>query len=166
MLFPEQVTVLRALRDMQIRRAQMAIVINEHGGAEGIITVEDLVEEIVGEIYDEADRDVMSVRREADGSIVLPGRFPIHDLPDIGIEAPEGQYATVAGFLLERLGRLPEMTGDVVDAGPWRFTVTEVTPRAITEVRIARRADRPAAQVDGSDDAEAGQPEPTADAHR
>src|SRR5919108_1009721 len=139
MLFPEQVTVLRALRDMQVRRAQMAIVINEHGGAEGIITVEDLVEEIVGEIYDEADRDVMSVRREADGSVVLPGRFPIHDLPDIGIEAPEGQYATVAGFLLERLGRLPEMPGDVVVAGPWRFTVTEGTPGAITEVRIARR---------------------------
>jgi putative hemolysin len=139
MLFPESVTVLHALRDMQIRRAQMAIVINEHGGAEGIITVEDLVEEIVGEIYDEADRDVMSVQRESDGSLILPGRFPIHDLPDIGIEAPEGAYATVAGFLLERLGRLPEMPGDTVDAGPWRFTVTQVTPRAITEVQVSRK---------------------------
>jgi putative hemolysin len=140
MLFPESVSVLHALRDMQVRRAQMAIVINEHGGAEGIITVEDLIEEIVGEIYDEADRDVLSVRRESDGSLLLPGRFPVHDLPDIGIEVPDGPYATVAGFILERLGRLPEGPGDAADAGPWRFIVTEVTARAITEVRIIRRA--------------------------
>jgi putative hemolysin len=158
-LFPESVTVLHALRDMQIRRAQMAIVINEHGGAEGIVTVEDLVEEIVGEIYDEADRDVLSVRREPDGSVVLPGRFPVHDLPDIGISAPEGQYATVAGFLLDRLGRLPEVPGDMVDAGPWRFTVTQVTSRAITEVRIAEQ--------DQDDRAEVEAPAPqTADARR
>jgi putative hemolysin len=158
MLFPESVTVLHALRDMQVRRAQMAIVINEHGGAEGIITVEDLVEEIVGEIYDEADRDVLSVRREQDGSLVLPGRFPVHDLPDIGIEAPEGQYATVAGFILERLGRLPEAPGDTVDAGPWRFTVTQVTARAITEVRIARRVPAPAEATDGAERAPAEAP--------
>lgn len=137
MLFPESVTVLEALRDMQVGRAQMAIVINEHGGAEGIITVEDLVEEVVGEIYDEADRDTAGITREPDGSFVVPGRFPVHDLPDIGIEVPEGPYATVAGFILERLGRLPRQPGDVVDAGPWRFTVTEVTPRAIAEVRIS-----------------------------
>ncbi|HEX8803831.1 MAG TPA: hemolysin family protein [Acidimicrobiales bacterium] len=143
MLFPESVTVLRALRDMQIRRTQMAIVINEHGGAEGIVTMEDLVEEVVGEIYDEADRDVLSVRRESAGSVVVPGRFPIHDLPDIGVEAPEGPYATVAGLILERLGRLPEAPGDTVDTGPWRFTVTEVTARAITEVRISRRTPDP-----------------------
>jgi putative hemolysin len=94
------------------------------------------VEEVVGEIYDEADRDTADVTREPDGSIVVPGRFPVHDLPDIGIEVPEGPYATVAGYILERLGRLPRQPGDVVEAGPWRFTVTEVTPRAIVEVRI------------------------------
>ncbi len=137
MLFPESVTVLEALRDMQVGRTQMAIVINEHGGAEGIITVEDLVEEVVGEIYDEADRDSADVTRESDGSFVVPGRFPVHDLPDIGVEVPEGPYATVAGYILERLGRLPRQPGDVVDAGRWTFTVTDVTPRAIVEVRIA-----------------------------
>jgi magnesium and cobalt exporter, CNNM family len=152
MLFPESVTVLEALRDMQVGHTQMAIVINEHGGAEGIITVEDLVEEVVGEIYDEADRDTAGITREADGSIVVPGRFPVHDLPDIGIEVPEGPYATVAGFILERLGRLPRQPGDVVEAGPWRFTVTDVTPRAIAEVRITRRAT--------SGDSEAAEPEP------
>lgn len=142
MLFPESVTVLEALRDMQVGRTQMAIVINEHGGAEGIITVEDLVEEVVGEIYDEADRDSADVTRQEDGSFVVPGRFPVHDLPDIGIEVPEGPYATVAGFILERLGRLPRTPGDVVEAGPWTFTVTDVTPRAIVEVRLERTARR------------------------
>ncbi|HKH25406.1 MAG TPA: hemolysin family protein, partial [Acidimicrobiales bacterium] len=139
MLFPESVTVLESLRDMQLGRAQMAIVINEHGGAEGIITVEDLVEEVVGEIYDEADSDSSGILHEPDGAYVLPGRFPVHDLPDIGLEVPEGPYATIAGYILERLGRLPDQPGDVVEAGEWNFAVTEVTQRAITEVRVTKR---------------------------
>jgi putative hemolysin len=137
-IFPESLGALDALRQMQVSRVQMAVVVNEHGGAEGIITVEDLVEELVGEIYDETDRDVLMVRREPDGSIVLPGRFPAHDLPDVGVEVPEGQYATVAGFLLWQLQRIPDQPGDVVEVGPWRMTITGVDDRAITEVRISR----------------------------
>jgi putative hemolysin len=125
---------------MQVSRAQMAIVINEHGGAEGIITDEDLVEEVVGEIYDEVDSDSSGILHEPDGAYVLPGRFPVHDLPDIGLEVPEGPYATIAGYILERLGRLPDQPGDVVEAGDWDFAVTEVTQRAITEVRVTRRS--------------------------
>jgi putative hemolysin len=150
-IFPETLGVLDALRQMQINHVQMAVVVNEHGGAEGIVTVEDLVEELVGEIYDETDRDVLMVHREPDGTMVLPGRFPVHDLPDVGIEVPDGQYATVAGYLLWRLQRIPEEPGDVVDVGPWRITVTGVDDRAISEVRITRRAplkSRPAATGD------------------
>jgi magnesium and cobalt exporter, CNNM family len=137
-IFPETLGALDALRQMQLSRVQMAVVVNEHGGAEGIITVEDLVEELVGEIYDETDRDVLMVRREPDGSLVLPGRFPVHDLPDLGIEVPDGQYATVAGYLLWRLQRIPEAPGDEVETGPWRMTITGVDDRAITQVRVAR----------------------------
>jgi len=140
-IFPETLGVLDALRQMQLGRVQMAIVVNEHGGAEGIVTVEDLVEELVGEIYDETDRDVLQVRREPDGSMVLPGRFPAHDLPDLGIDVPDGQYATVAGFLLWQLQRIPEQPGDIVEVGPWRMTITGVDDRAITEVRVSRKAD-------------------------
>jgi putative hemolysin len=140
-IFPESLGALDALRQMQVTRVQMAVVVNEHGGAEGIITVEDLVEELVGEIYDETDRDVLMVRREPDGSMVLPGRFPAHDLPDLGIEVPEGQYATVAGFLLWQLQRIPDRPGDVVDVGGWRMTITGVDDRAITEVRVSRPPD-------------------------
>ncbi|HEY8547388.1 MAG TPA: transporter associated domain-containing protein, partial [Acidimicrobiales bacterium] len=147
-IFPETLGVLDALRQMQLGRVQMAVVVNEHGGAEGIVTVEDLVEELVGEIYDETDRDVLLVRREPDGAMILPGRFPAHDLPDLGIEVPDGQYATVAGFLLWQLQRIPEQPGDVVDVGPWRMTITGVDDRAITEVRVTRAPTTPKASGD------------------
>jgi putative hemolysin len=148
-IFPETLGALDALRQMQLAHVQMAVVVNEHGGAEGIVTMEDLVEELVGEIYDETDRDVLTIRREPDGSMLLPGRFPAHDLPDIGVEVPDGQYATVAGFLLWQLQRIPDKPGDIVVVGPWRMEITAVDDRAITEVRISRagkggdRADGP-----------------------
>lgn len=135
-IFPESVTVLAALREMQQRHQQMAVVVNEHGGAEGIVTVEDLVEELVGEIYDESDRDILSVRHEEGDAIVLPGRFPVHDLSDVGVRVPEGAYDTVAGFLLDRLQRIPEAPGDVVEEDAWCFQVTGVDENVITEVRI------------------------------
>lgn len=150
-ILPESAGVLEAMRQMQSSHVQLAVVVNEHGGAEGIVTVEDLVEELVGEIYDETDRDVVAIVRDDRGRLVLPGRFPAHDLVDLGIEVPEGDYATVAGFLLAELQRLPEGPGDFVDVGDWRFTITGVDDRAITEVRAAR-LERPTDQP--GDDAE------------
>ncbi|MEJ7583203.1 MAG: transporter associated domain-containing protein [Acidimicrobiales bacterium] len=85
--------------------------------------MEDLIEELVGEIYDETDRDVIAVRHDADGSMVLSGQFPVHDLSDIGIDtAANGHYSTVAGLVLDRLGRLPTgpATGSTWTAGCWR----------------------------------------------
>ena len=84
--FPETAGVLDVLREMQARRLQLALVVDEHGAVAGIVTMEDLLEELVGEIYDETDRDVVSVRREPDGSLVLPGPFPVHDLVDVGVD--------------------------------------------------------------------------------
>jgi putative hemolysin len=136
--FPETAAVLDTLRELQHARQQLAIVINEHGGAEGIVTVEDLLEEIVGEIYDETDRDFQTVEREPDGAVVLPGRFPVHDLEEIGIDVPEGDYATVAGLVLTALGRIPEAPGDTVVVGEWEAEVLEVEGRAITKVRLRR----------------------------
>ena len=139
--FPESVGVLDALHEMQTRRVQMAVVVDEHGSTAGIITVEDLVEELVGEIYDETDRDVIAVRRDPAGGMVIPGTFPVHDLEDIGVDdVPEGSYATVAGLVLDRLGRIPEAPGDRVTVGDWRLEVTGVERHAITEIRLTRRA--------------------------
>jgi putative hemolysin len=141
---PESQGVLDALRRLQAERGQLAIVLNEYGGTEGIVTVEDLLEELVGEIYDEFDPDVRGVQRQADGSLLLVGSFPVHDLPDLGVELPEGDYATVAGLILERLGRIPS-AGDAVQVGRWRLEVLAMDGKAIGRVRLT-----PPATPDGA----------------
>jgi putative hemolysin len=139
---PESLTVLPALRRMQRERQPLAIVINEYGGTEGIVTVEDLLEELVGELSDEFDRDVADVRREPDGSLVLPGSFPVHDLPDVGVDLPEGPYATVAGLVLDRLGRIPA-GGETVTVGDWLLEVLEVDRNTVERLRLRPRDGAP-----------------------
>ncbi len=133
--FPEAARVLTALREFQVRRMQIGLVVNERGVAVGIVTVEDLVEEVVGEIYDETDPDLATVRHDPDGTIVIPGRFPVHDLGDIGIELPSGDYATVAGLLLDRLGRFPEI-GTVTRIDEWDLEVRAIHRHGISEVAL------------------------------
>ncbi len=133
LLLPETVGCLDALQRMQAARQQMAIVISEHGGTEGIITVEDLLEELVGEIWDEGDPDIQMVRRNPDGSLTVAGSFPIHDLPDIGVELPSGEYSTIAGLILERLGYLPAV-GETLTVEGWQLRVAKATDRSITSV--------------------------------
>jgi putative hemolysin len=146
-LFPESLGALEALHRMQDERVQLAIVLNEHGGAEGIITVEDLIEELVGEIWDESDDDVTAIEHADDGSMLLPGSFPFHDLDDIGVDLPEGDYATVAGLVLDQLGRIPEGPGDVVEVDGWRLEVLAVERHAIARLRVEPVAEAPAADV-------------------
>ncbi len=136
---PESLLVVGALRTMQAKHQQLAVVVNEHGGAEGIVTVEDLIEELVGEIYDEIDRNVLEVVREPGGSFLIPGSFPMHDLVDLGIELPEGEYTTVAGLVLDRLGHIPRRPGDLVAFDRWTVEVVEVGGRAVTRVRVSPR---------------------------
>jgi putative hemolysin len=116
----------------------MALVVDEHGGVEGIVTVEDLVEELVGEIYDETDPDLVSVRHQPDGSIVVAGGFPVHDLVDLGVGVPPVQQTTVAGLVISHLAQVPEAPGDTVVIGDWRFTVLSLAGRRITEVELRR----------------------------
>ena len=134
-IFPEAARVLTAMRELQVRRAQMALVVNEHGAVAGIVTMEDLVEELVGEIYDETDPDLETIRREPDGTVVLPGTFPVHDLSDIEIELPRGDYATVAGLVLDQVGRIP-LVGDRVIVDDWQIEVRAIRHHSITEVAL------------------------------
>jgi putative hemolysin len=137
-VLPGSVLVLVALRTLQELHQQMALVVDEFGGIDGIVTTEDLVEELVGEIYDETDRDILTAARNADGTLTVPGRFPIHDLVDLGISAPEGDFRTVAGLVIERLGRVAR-SGDTVDVDDWEIAVEEVEGRSITSVRFRPR---------------------------
>ncbi|WBB70017.1 hemolysin family protein [Micromonospora sp. WMMD812] len=138
---PETLKVTEAIREMRQQRQQFALVVDERGSIDGIVTMEDLVEEIVGEIYDETDRDVQSVVRAADGSLLLPGGFPLHDLPDVGVDLDgetleAGDYTTVAGLVLAHLGHIPKTAGEVVQVPGFTAEVAEVTGRAITRVRL------------------------------
>src|SRR5215210_1898501 len=151
---PESAQVLHALRDMQEARQQLAVVIDEHGGGAGIVTIEDLLEELVGEIYDETDRDVLAVERNDDGSLVLAGSFPIHDLIDLAVELPEGDYATVAGLVLTALGRIPDRPGDTVSIDGWTATVLAVDHHAITRIRLSPRREEHIERHHRADDRE------------
>lgn len=134
---PETVSVIDALRAMKTERQPMIVVLNEHGETEGIVTLQDLLEELVGEVYDEADDDLASVIHDEDGVLRLPGRFPMHDLIDLGIELPTGDYTTIAGLVLRELGRIPEGPGDVVEVNGWRIEVLGVKRRAIETVAVS-----------------------------
>ena len=133
---PESVPLIDALRQLQVDRQSLALVVDEYGGVEGIVTVEDLVEELVGEIHDEYDRDVRDVIRHPDGSVTVVGHFPIHDLVDIGVDLPEGEYVTVAGLIIDQLQRMAK-TGDNVTVGEWDLDVLSVRGRSIQQIRIA-----------------------------
>ena len=139
MVLPDTAGITNALRQFKAERQQMAIVIDEHGSVDGIVTLEDLLEEVVGEIYDETDPDLIGIEPAADGSLTLPGTFPIHDLVDLGvhIESPgTADYTTVAGIVLAHLGRIPDAPGDVVELDGWRIEVLEVVHHAVTKVRL------------------------------
>ncbi|MGZ8705620.1 MAG: hemolysin family protein, partial [Aeromicrobium sp.] len=139
---PDSLRVSSALSQFMAAHEHFAMVIDERGGVAGIVTLEDLLEEIVGEIYDEADRDIWSVKTLPDGSLLLPGTFPIHDLPDIGVDlesVPKGDYTTIAGLVVAELGRIPSAPGDRVELPDCTVEVTSVGRQAVTGVRLSQR---------------------------
>ncbi len=137
-----------ALRQMQSSRSHLAIVIDEHGGMEGIVTLEDLLEEIVGEISDEYDEEVRSqILKEADGTYVLSGMLTVRDANRrLDLELPEaGGYTTLAGFLMAEAGRLLQ-EGETIEYDHARFQVEQVEKRRIRRVRFTpAKEDQPQA---------------------
>ncbi len=123
------------LREMQKNNVRMAIVVDEYGGVAGLVTIEDLVEEIVGEISDEHEK--MEVIRETDSSYIVPGNMDVDRLSEMFGVRPEGtESATVAGLVSELAGRIPHR-GEVVEEDGLRFEVLDATERRVERVRIS-----------------------------
>ncbi|MDD2818443.1 MAG: hemolysin family protein [Candidatus Nanopelagicales bacterium] len=134
--YPGTNDVLSTLSDMRRRHAHMAIVVDEYGGTAGIVTMEDLVEELIGDIRDEYDVDEIAETSRPLGILSVDGLMNLDDFEeDCGITLPQGPYETVAGFLVAELGTLPEV-GNAVVASDHTFTVTELDGRRIARIRV------------------------------
>ncbi len=137
---PEVMKISELLREFQRRKTHMAIVVDEYGGTAGVVTLEDIIEEIVGEIHDEYDVDEKQYRVLAYNKIIADGRVSIWDLGKaLSIEFPsDADYETLAGFLVSRVGTLPR-AGQVITWGGLRFTVKEADEKRIGTVEIEGR---------------------------
>ncbi|TFV64205.1 UNVERIFIED_ORG: HlyC/CorC family transporter [Bacillus sp. AZ43] len=135
---PGTAGVLTALSEMRRENHHLAIVVDEYGGTDGIVTLEDLIEEVIGEIYDEYDEEVAPEARQAPGGPrEVDGLLNLDDFTEAtGLELPEGPYETVAGFVLAELGRLPEV-GDTVEVEGRTLTVVELDGRRIARIEVS-----------------------------
>jgi putative hemolysin len=145
---PTTKPVLSALSEMRRDRAHLAIVVDEYGGTAGIVTLEDLVEELIGDIWDEYDTGSGEATKLLGGELEVDGLLNLDEFTEqTGIELPEGPYETVAGYMVASLGQLP-VAGDHVDSDGHRLTVTELDGRRIARVRVTPRSEpRPERQV-------------------
>lgn len=136
---PASKRVSELLREFRKGRIHMAIVVDEYGGTAGIVTLEDLIEEIIGEIRDEYDTEAGAVRPKGPDAWEVDAAHSLHDFgAEIGVEFPaEGDASSVGGFVAERLGRIPAR-GVKLDWGPLQFEVLEASARQVTRVLVRR----------------------------
>ncbi len=134
---PETKPISELLREMQANQQHMAIVIDEFGGTAGLVTIEDLIEEIVGEIVDEYDEEEPMIV-EVDGAWLVDARLDVDDLAEVvGVELPSDEWDTVGGLVLELAGRVPE-EGEAFDHDGLVFTADSVHGRRVAKVRVSR----------------------------
>lgn len=135
---PENMKLDDLLQEFQNRREQIALVIDEFGGTSGLVSIEDILEEIVGEIRDEYDKEETKVFFQDDATLIVPGRFDIDNLADhFGVECPEGVFNTVGGWVFDRVGRVPR-GGDTFEFDGFNVAVEVASERHLRRVRITR----------------------------
>jgi putative hemolysin len=138
LMLPDTAKLLPTLTEMRRRSTHIAIVLDEYGGTAGIVTLEDLVEELIGDIKDEYDEEAAETTRLGGGDIVVDGLLNLDDFAEATtIELPDGPYETVGGFLAAQLGKVPS-TGDEVSLDAHTLTVTEMDGRRVARVRLHR----------------------------
>jgi CBS domain containing-hemolysin-like protein len=141
---PPAMPLDQLLTDFRRKKAHLAIVVDEYGGTAGVVSIEDVLEEIVGEIEDEYDQEESLYHEEPDGSLLVDARLEVEDLADLmEVELPEslpeGNFETVGGFVTTLLGRVPRPSEEVC-YGPVRILVREADERRITKVQVTREA--------------------------
>ena len=143
---PESKPITELLREFQLKKIHLAIVVDEFGGVRGLVTLEDVIEEIVGEIDDEHDDEDNELRVVDERTVVVDAKIDIEEVEaHFDLTLPEGPYESVGGFIIHRLGKVPP-AGVVVQEGPLAFKVLGADQRRIKTVRIVR-SDDPVPQV-------------------
>ncbi|HKX74860.1 MAG TPA: hemolysin family protein [Acidimicrobiia bacterium] len=137
---PESASIRPLLREMQRSGRHLALIIDEHGGTAGLLSLEDIAEELVGDIRDEYDEEEAEIRRIGDAPwYYVSGSIRLDQLKaEAGVDLPEGEYETVGGFVMDRLGRVPRR-GDRVQQGDWTLRVRRMDGRRIQEVELLGR---------------------------
>jgi magnesium and cobalt exporter, CNNM family len=157
---PISKTVLSSLSEMRRERAHLAVVIDEYGGTAGIVTLEDLVEELIGDIRDEYDTEQDHATRLPAGEVEVDGLLNLDEFAEqTGVELPEGPYETAAGYVLAALGDLPSV-GDSVQVAGRTITVTEMDGRRIARLRVNPQAPGPPGAPPAPGSAQAPAPAP------
>ena len=134
---PENKPVARLMREMQAGKFHLAIVADEYGGIAGLITLEDCLEELVGEIVDEYDTEELLVQRLPTGEYLVDGGMPVDELNELlDIELPDEEWDSVGGFLFGTLEHVPE-PGEAIEFDGWRFAAEEIDGRRIRSVRVS-----------------------------
>ena len=138
---PETITVDKLFEEMRKNKKQISIVIEEHGGTSGIVTMEDILEEIVGEIYDEYDTSENKVVELDSNTYLIDGSLAIYDLEKIfDVEIPEGDYDTISGYLIDLLGRIPKPKENIIiETEQLDFKVEKVKNKKIVQVKVCKK---------------------------
>jgi putative hemolysin len=150
LIVPDTATLNHVLRRFQRAKRHMGIVVDEYGSTQGIITLEDVLEEIVGEIEDELDTEEKLVLERPDGSLLCRGLAECDDVfARLGLQQVATTSKTLSGFLAERLGHVPT-AGAHIDVGEFRFIVTKANNRRAERIRVERTSSEAAAAEDGA----------------
>lgn len=133
--YPETKSIFELLKEFQQTGTSIAVIVDEFGGTAGILTMEDIVEEIFGEFDDEYDVDAAEVRRQPNGDLLISGRAEIDYLnEEYGLRIPEGEYETIAGYILDAMDRFPH-SGELINIRNCEFTILKASPKSIDLVK-------------------------------
>lgn len=157
MFVPETKDIFPLLSEMQAGRQHMAIVVDEYGGTDGLITIEDIVEEIVGEIIDESDFENKYITQKAPDVWLTDGRFPVAEALALGWPVEESDdYETIAGWLMDAVDFVPQV-GDEFELGGFRFKIEMMRRRRISTIRVERLAQGEGERVSAAAQAGSGE---------